>query len=114
MFSYISKNTAAPLAQLRGTPGCRGTPVAEHWYRANKEHCIKKEWPQRNTMKPGEKNIINDPMVDRKNIIFLPLHVKLGQIKQFAKGLVRSGECFEYICSTFQGLSCEKKKSRDV
>ena len=61
--------------------------------------------------KPGEKNIVNNPLVDRKNIILLPLNIKLGLIKQFFKGLDRSGYCFGYMCSTFPGLSYEKKKA---
>ena len=61
-------------------------------------------------MKPGEKNIINDPLVDRKNIILPPLHIKLGLMKQFVKALDRSGDCFGYICSNFPGLNYKKKK----
>ena len=78
----------------------------------NEEHWVRKEWPSRNTMKPGEKNIINDPLVDRKNIILPPLHIKLGLMKQFVKALDRSGDCFGYICSNCPGLSYEKKKAR--
>ena len=37
--------------------------------RANEEHLVRKERPPTNTMKPGGKNIVNDPLVDRKNII---------------------------------------------
>ena len=79
--------------------------------RANKEHWVRKEWPPRNTIKPGEKNIINNPLVDLKNIILRPLHIKLGLMKQFFKALDRSGDCFGYICSTFPGLSYENKKA---
>jgi len=32
-------------------------------------------------------------------------------MKQFVKALYRSGNCFGYICSTFPGLSYEKKKA---
>ena len=78
--------------------------------RANEEHWAKKEWSPRNTTKPGEKNIVNDPLVDRKNIILPPLHIKLGLMKQFVKALNRSGDCFGYTCSTFPDLSYEKKK----
>ena len=77
--------------------------------RANEEHWVRKEWPSRNTIKPGEKNIINNPLVDWKNIILLPLHI--GLMKQFVKALDRSGDCFGYICSTFRGLSYGKKKA---
>ena len=62
--------------------------------RANKEHWVGKEWPPRNTIKPGEKNIVNKPLVDRKNIILPPLHINLGLIKQFVKELDYSGDCF--------------------
>ena len=79
--------------------------------RANEEHWVRKEWPPRNTIKPGEKNIVNNPVVDRKNIILPPLHIKLGLMKQFVKALDRSGDCFGYICSTFLDLSYEKKKA---
>ena len=63
------------------------------------------------SIKPGEKNIVNNPLVDRKNIILPPLNIKLGLIKQFVKALDRSGDCFGYMCSTFPGLSYEKKKA---
>ena len=56
--------------------------------RANEEHWVRKEWPPRNKIKPGEKNN-NNPLVDRKNIIFPPLHIKLGLMKQFVKALDR-------------------------
>ena len=79
--------------------------------RANEEHWLRKEWPPRNTMKPEQKNIVNDPLIDRKNIILPPLHIKLGQMKQLVKALDRSEDCFRYICLTFPGLSCEKKKA---
>ena len=79
--------------------------------RANEEHWVRKEWPPRNTIKPGEKNIVNNFLIDRKNIILPPLHIKLGLMKQFVKALDRSGDCFEYICSTFPSLSYEKKKA---
>ena len=79
--------------------------------RANEEHWVRKEWPPRNTMKPGEKNIVNDPLVDRKSIL-PPLHIKLGLMKQLVKALDRSGDCFGYIFSTFPCLSYENKKAR--
>ena len=78
--------------------------------RANEEHWLRKEWLPRNTRKPGEKNIVDNPLVDRKNIILPPLYIKLRLMKQFVKALDCSGDCFGYICSTFPGLSYENKK----
>ena len=54
----------------------------------------------------GEKNVIAEPLVDRSKIIFPPLHIKLGLMKQFVKALDK-----EYICDAFPGLSIEKKKA---
>ena len=79
--------------------------------RVNEEHWVRKEWPPRNTIKPEEKNIVNNFLVNWMNIILPPLHIKLGLIKQFVKALDCSGDCFGYICSTFPGLSYEKKKA---
>ena len=55
--------------------------------RANEEHWVRKEWPPRNTIKPGEKNIVNNFLVDRKNMILPPLHIKLGLISNLSKHL---------------------------
>ena len=61
---------------------------------------MKNEWPQRQSLASGDKNVINDPLVDRKNIVFPPLHIKLGLMKQFVKALDHSGECFSYFKNT--------------
>ena len=60
-------------------------------------------------MVPGEKNVINEPLVDRKNIILPPLHIKLGIMKQFIKAFDRDGDCIQCSCSTFPRVSDEKK-----
>ena len=79
--------------------------------RADKDHWVRKEWLSRHRLIPGEKNAINEPLVDRKNIILLPLHIKLCIMKQFIKALDRDGDCFHYTCSTFPRVSDEKKKA---
>ena len=79
--------------------------------RARSQHWEKREWPITEQMDVGEKNIINEPLVDRNKIIFSPLHIKLGLMKQFVKALNKEGNCFEYICRTFPGLSNEKLKA---
>lgn len=50
-------------------------------------------------------------LVERDKIIFPPLHIKLGLIKQFVKALDKNGECFKYICSVFPDLTIEKLKA---
>ena len=64
---------------------------------AREKHWNQKEWPIRETLKAGMPNIVNDPIVSREKIIFPPLHIKLGLMKQFVKALNTDGECFQHI-----------------
>ena len=55
-------------------------------------------------------DILNPPLVDREKIKFPPLYIKLGLMKQVVKSLNQEGECFKYICRTFQNVTIEKIK----
>ena len=79
--------------------------------RAKDRHWTQKNWPERKTLQIGGKNIINEPLVPRGKIIFPPLHIKLGLMKQYVKALDKEGNCFRYLCSAFPGLSEEKLKA---
>ena len=59
----------------------------------------------------GDKNVMNEPLVNRDRIISPPLPIKLGLIKQFVKALDKHGSCFIYIVQKFPGLSMEKLKA---
>ena len=72
---------------------------------------LEKDWPVRKHLTVGEKNIINEPLVDRRKIIFPPLHIKLGLMKQFVKALDTDGNCFKYLFESFPALSYEKIKA---
>ena len=58
----------------------------------------------------GDKNIINEPLVNRDRIILPPPYTKLGLMKQFVKALGKNGDCFNYIAKTFLGLSKNLKQ----
>ena len=76
------------------------------------QHYEKKDWPVIQELVPCRaENIINNPLVDRDRIPFLPLHIKRGLIKQFTKALVKNGSCFTYLCRTFPGVTIEKLKA---
>lgn len=79
--------------------------------RAKAQHWIARNWPLRNVLVQGEHNVLNEPLVDRNKIIFPPLHIKLGLMKQFIKALPRGGPCFEYLKQKFPRLSTEKLKA---
>lgn len=79
--------------------------------RARERHWVETNWPPRSGLKPGDPNIVHEPLVDRMNIIFPPLHIKLGLMKQFVKALSTDGDCLKYIILAFPGLSIEKIKA---
>ena len=79
--------------------------------RAIDQHWVKKDWPAREDLALGNKNIINEPLINRDRIILPPLHIKLGLMKQFVKAFDKDGDCFNYIAKTFSGLSMEKFKA---
>ena len=72
---------------------------------------MEKDWPAREDLAVGDKNIINEPVVNRDRNILPRLHIKLGLMKQFVKALDKDGDCFNYIAKTFPGLSMEKLKA---
>ena len=53
----------------------------------------------------GNRKIIDDPLVDMNSIPLLPLHIKLGIMKQSAKAFDNDSDCFKYISAAFPDLS---------
>ena len=74
--------------------------------RARENHWVYMNWPPRSDLKPGDPNILYELFIDRKKIIFLPLHIKLGLMKQFVKHCLTN--CFKYLILAFPRLSIEK------
>ena len=70
-----------------------------------------KERPTSDTLKAGVPNVIHNPIVSRDKIMFPPLHIRLGLMKQFVKALSLDSECFQYLLRNFTGLSYEKIKA---
>ncbi|GFW45593.1 uncharacterized protein TNCV_3245311 [Trichonephila clavipes] len=80
------------------------------WDSRDRKHYVKQTWPIRKALIPGVKNVERQNLVDPKKILFPPLHIKLGLMKQFVKALDKEGECFKYLCELFPGLSDAKLK----
>ena len=74
-------------------------------------HWTEKDGPVRDRLNVGEKNVIAEQLVPRDKIVFPPLHIKLGFMKQFVKVLDKDGDCFQYICKNFPSLSNENLKA---
>ena len=58
----------------------------------------------------GIHNVKLAPLVDAKKVLFPPLHIKLGLIKQFVKKMNPEGEAFKHIQELFPKLSKAKVK----
>ena len=56
-------------------------------------------------------NIVHGPIVSREKIVFLPLHIKLGLIKQFVKALDSDSEYFQHRVFAFPKLLFDKTKA---
>ena len=78
--------------------------------RAVNEHYVTKIWPRRSEFQPGSQNVKYVPLVDAKNVLLTPLHIKLGLIKNFVKAMNKEGEGFKYLRQVFPQLSNDKLK----
>ena len=76
------------------------------WDRRNTSlHYKVKSWPLRSSCDLGIYNVKLAPLVDAKKVLFPPLHIKLGLIKQFVKKMNPKGEAFKHIQELFPKLS---------
>ena len=62
-------------------------------------------------LKTGKHNVKWEPVVEPKNILMPPLHIKLGLMKLFVKALDQNSEAFEYLKGFFTKLSEAKIKA---
>ena len=64
----------------------------------------------RSTFIPGELSLKENPLVDINKVLFPPLHIKLGLMKNFVKALHKNGVAFPHLSTVFPGLSATKLK----
>lgn len=76
-----------------------------HWNsRDRANHWFRKDWGDR-TLVVGDQNVIAEALVQPKNILLPPLHIKLWIMKQFVKALPKDGKAFLYLGKKFPKLS---------
>jgi hypothetical protein len=63
----------------------------------NKKHYIQKQWSNRDSLIPEKKNVLNNPLVNPEKVFLPPLHVKLGLMKNFVKGMDKNDAGFMYL-----------------
>jgi hypothetical protein len=69
------------------------------------EHYTKRDWPARLTFVPGKRNVFFRPLIETDDLILPPLHIKLGLMSKFTKGMDKAGRGFEYLTHVFPALS---------
>ena len=74
-------------------------------------HYHQRSWPLRSSYDIGAHNVKQTPLVNPKQVLMPPLHIKLGLIKQFVKKLNPEGDAFKHIQELFPKLSEAKVKA---
>jgi len=69
-----------------------------------------RDWPQKKSLKIGEKNVQHPALAEWHKILLPPLHIKLGLMKNFVKAMDRTGSAFRYLAEKFPRLSEAKIK----
>ena len=73
-------------------------------------HDVNKPWPKGASLTPGEKNVVNPSLVLPEKFFLPTLHIKLGLMKDFVKGVDKTGHGFEYLRNKFPNASDAKIK----
>ena len=73
-------------------------------------HYLKRDWPQRKSLKVGEKNVQHPTLAEWHKILLPPLHIKFGLMKNFVKAMDRTGSAIKYLAQKFPRLSEVKIK----
>jgi len=60
-----------------------------------------RDWPQRKSLKVGEKNVQHPALAEWHRIVLPPLHIKLSLMKNFIKAMDRTGSAFKYLTEKF-------------
>ena len=77
---------------------------------ADDQHYVRQDWPLKQGLNPGLHNIQSHPLIEPHKILFLPLHIKLGVMKNFVKAMDREGNRFVFLLK-FWRISMEKLKA---
>ena len=74
--------------------------------RDKKNHYVNKLWPKRTSLK----NVVSPPLVLPEKIYLPSSHIKLCVMKNFVKGMDKTGRGFEYVRNQFPNVSDAKIK----
>ena len=64
--------------------------------RADKQHYVQHKWSTISTFEPGSHNVVSHYFVNPEMILFPPLHIKLGLIKNIVKEQDKESRAFVF------------------
>ena len=82
--------------------------------RAKTFYYLKRDWPQRKSLKVRAKNVQHPTPAEWHKILLPPLHIKLDLMKNFVKAMDRAGSAFKYLAEKFPQLSEAKIKEEGL
>ena len=82
--------------------------------RDDKNHYKKHDWPSRTEHVVGKHNVKHPALVDAQKVYLPPLHIKLGLMKNFVKGMDHQGSGFQYLKNKFRGILSDAKLEAGV
>ena len=80
------------------------------WDSRDKNYYVNKLWPKRTSLTPGEKNAVNPCLVLLEKIYLPPLHIKVDLMKNFVKGMDKTGRGLKYVRNKFPNVNDAKIK----
>jgi len=80
----------------------------ESWDKKN--YCVNKLWSKRTSLTQGDQNVVNPPLVLSEKIFLPHLHIKLGLMKNFMKGVDKTGCGLHYVRNKVPNVSDAKIK----
>jgi len=95
--------------QLEYTKYCCFLCKWDSWDKKN--HYVNKLCPKRTSLVPGEKNAVDPPLVLPEKIYLPPLHIKLGLMKNFVKGMNTTSCRFEYVRNKFPNVMQKSRRA---
>ena len=73
--------------------------------RAKTLHYLKRDWPQRKSLKVGENDVQHPALAEWHKILLPSLCIKLFLMKNFVKAMDWTGSAFKYLAEKFPWLS---------
>ena len=82
--------------------------------RQDNSHYAVKVWSLRQRSQIGKHDVQHQPLVSSAHVLLLPLHIKLGLMKNFVKAMDRDGDGFKFRKDFFRAKKNDAKLKAGV